>query len=306
MSHEQALRLVQSVTRASGMATAAEGFYLDRQANHCTAATLVFYRKYVGALLAWLGEHGITDPAAVTAAHIRAWLVELQGRKLADWTVHHHAAAARAFFNFCVDEELLTVSPMRKVKMPRLSKEIQPAFTPDDVRAILGACATPRDTAMVLCLLDTGCRAAEFVALNVGDVDTPTGTVTVRQGKGRKDRVTFLGSKARKALWRYLRGRSTTPAAALWPSEKTGERLTTWGLAILLKRLGTRANVPHCHPHTFRRTFALWSLRAGMDIFSLQKLMGHADLSVLRKYLDQVNEDLEEAHRAHGAVDSML
>ena len=53
--------------------------------------------------------------------------------------------AARAFFNFCVDEELLTVSPMRKVKMPRSSKEIQPAFTPDDVRAILGACATPRE-----------------------------------------------------------------------------------------------------------------------------------------------------------------
>ena len=46
------------------------------------------------------------------------------------------------------------------------------------------------------------------------------------------------------------------------------------GAGDLLKRLGTRANVPHCHPHTFRRTFALWSLRAGMDIFSLQKLMG--------------------------------
>ena len=62
----------------------------------------------------------------------------------------------------------------------------------------------------------------------------------------------------------------------------------------------------HCHPHTFRRTFALWSLRSGMDIFSLQRLMGHADLSVLRKYLDQVQQDLQDAHRKHGAVDGML
>ena len=191
--------------------------------------------------------------------------------------------------------------------MPRMSKEILPAFSPEDVRSILGACHTTRDTAIVLCLLDSGCRASEFMALNVGVVDTKTGAVTIRQGKGKKDRVVFLGTKARRALWRSTRERPEAgPNDPLWVSDTNGERLTTWGLGLLLRRLGKRAGVENCHAHTFRRSFALWSLRAKMDIFSLQRLMGHADLSVLRKYLDQVKEDLQEALRQRGAVDSML
>lgn len=58
--------------------------------------------------------------------------------------------------------------------------------------------------------------------------------------------------------------------------------------------------------HSFRRAFALCSLRAGMDIYSLQKLMGHADLGVLRRYLAQTERDLAEAHRRSGAVDNLL
>jgi integrase/recombinase XerD len=72
-----------------------------------------------------------------------------------------------------------------------------------------------------------------------------------------------------------------------------------------LKRLGKRAGVEHCHPHTFRRTFALWSLRAGMSIYHLQRLMGHADITVLRQYLDLVTEDVQAAHQAAGIVDKL-
>ena len=78
------------------------------------------------------------------------------------------------------------------------------------------------------------------------------------------------------------------------------------GMQRLLYRLGERGGVDHCHPHTFRRTMALWSLRNGMNIFALQQIMGHSDLEVLRKYLALVGQDLEDAHREHGAVDHML
>jgi site-specific recombinase XerD len=196
---------------------------------------------------------------------------------------------------------------MRKVKMPRLDKDIPPAFTPDDVHKLLQTCKTARDSAIVLCLLDSGCRAAEFVALNVGDIDLKTGTVAIRQGKGRKDRTAFLGTKARKALVRYAmeRGRPA-PNEPLWLSESTRERLTDFGLRQALERIARRAEVENCHPHTFRRTFALWSLRAGMNIYALQAIMGHSDLTILRRYLALVEEDLQEAHRKHGAVDNML
>jgi len=139
----------------------------------------------------------------------------------------------------------------------------------------------------------------------VGDVDTRTGACVVRQGKGRKDRITYIGAKAKRALFKYLDSRSIQTAEPLFVTP-SGERLTVDGVQSMLMRLGARAQVAHCHPHTFRRTFALWSLRAGMDIFSLQKLMGHSDLSILRRYLALVEADLADAHRAHGAVDAML
>jgi site-specific recombinase XerD len=63
--------------------------------------------------------------------------------------------------------------------------------------------------------------------------------------------------------------------------------------------------VEHCNPHTFRRTFALWSLRNGMSIYHLQKLMGHSDLTTLLKYLGLTKEDLKDAHEQYGPADNM-
>jgi site-specific recombinase XerD len=140
----------------------------------CTSATLIWYRKYVDALVGYLSDLGVTTLASIQPDHLRSYLVDLQRRDLAARTVHHHASAARAFFNFCTGEDLITLFPMRRGKMPRMPKEILPAFSPEEVRSILGACHTTRDTAIVLCLLDSGCRATEFMALNVGDVDTKT------------------------------------------------------------------------------------------------------------------------------------
>ena len=309
MSPKQAipLKVLPKTEAPSLLSLAAESFYLSREAMRCTPATLVWYRKYVGALVEHLAGLGVTDVKGITPDHVRAFLVQLQRRGLSDRTVHHHASASRTFCNYLVEEGLLSESPMRKVKMPRLDKDIPPAFSPDDARKLLNACKTLRDTTMILCLLDTGCRASEFVALNVGDVDLKSGAVTVRQGKGRKDRTTFLGAKARKSLVRYIMERSRpTAAEPLWTSENTGERLTDFGLRQALERVAKRAGVENCHPHTFRRTFALWSLRAGMNIYALQQIMGHSDLAILRRYLALVEEDLADAHRKHGAVDNML
>ena len=74
----------------------------------------------------------------------------------------------------------------------------------------------------------------------------------------------------------------------------------------MLYRLGKRTGVRPCDPHRFRRTFALWCLRDGMDLHSLRVLMGHADLSILQRYLALAGEDIERAHIAHSPVDTLL
>jgi len=307
MSRQQATHLkILAHPEPSKLALAAQSFLLSREAMACTPAPLIWYRKYVKLLVDYLESAGIDNLEDITPDVLRRYILSLQARRLSPITVHHCASAARTFLNFLVEEELLRTNPMNRVAMPRLPKEIKPAFAPEDVRRLLDACETRRDTAIVLCLLDSGARAAEFCALTYGSINLTTGAVIIRQGKGRKDRVAFLGSKAGKALTRYLMERKgLIPNSPLWLSERGGS-LTTWGLSQLLQRLGKKAGVEHCSAHTFRRTCALWSLRAGMSIYHLQSMLGHSDLSVLRRYLALVEGDLEEAHKKHGAVDNLL
>lgn len=232
--------------------------------------------------------------------------MQLEQRGLKDTTIHGYAQVVKTFCRFLVNEEMTEENPMSKVAMPKVDKRILPAFAPEDVHKLLTTCHTLRDKAIVLCLLDSGLRAAEFVSLQVGDVNLQTGAIRVKHGKGAKDRVAYLGAPSRKALIKYLsERRGRRPTSPLWLSQDGGS-LTYWGLALLLRRLGKRAGVEHCSPHTFRRSCALWSLRAGMSIYHLQALMGHSDLQVLRRYLDLVEADAQEAHKRYGAVDNML
>jgi len=196
---------------------------------------------------------------------------------------------------------------MDKVAMPRVSKEILTSLVEEDVTHLLDACNSARDKAIVLVLLDTGLRASELVNLDGKDIDLDLGEMHVRRGKGGKDRTVFLGSEARRALRNYYTERGEPlEDQPVWISQTRHQRLTASGLHQLLKRLGEHAGVDDCAPHTMRRTFALWCLRNGMDVFRLARLMGHADITVLRRYLYLLKDDLRAAHAQYGVVDKLL
>ena len=279
-------------------------FLLTAEAGRLAPKTLLYYQQQP--FLAYLQESGVTTPGAITANHIRAYLLSLRRRGFKDNSQHAAARFIRAFCSFMVNKDYLAESPMRKVHMPTLDKRILPAFTAEDVHKLLDACLTLRDTAMVLCLLDSACRASEFVALNIGDIDldrrrdgapgqAPQGPSSVlrREGVDCPTEVPHHGVDSR-------------PSEPLWPSANTGERWRNSGLLQMLKRLGKRSGAAHCHPHTLRRTCALWSLRAGMSIHDLLQVMGHADLAMLWRYLALLEHDLEDAHRRYGALDNIL
>jgi integrase/recombinase XerD len=181
----------------------------------------------------------------------------------------------------------------------------------EDLRRMLATCrrrslSGDRDRSLLLSLLDTGCRASEFLALSVGDLDLQTGALSLRLTKGKRPRTVFVGRTALREVSRYLRGRAdAAPADPLWVT-RDGARLRYSGLVSLLRRRARAARVPAPMPHAFRRAFALASLRQGMDVVSLQRLLGHADLSVISRYTKQTKEDLRAVHEEHGPVDSLL
>ena len=285
-----------------------ELFILDCEARGFTPDTVRFYRGRLGLFLKWCADQSITTLEAFTHTAIRQYLADLQSRNLSSAYVHSHARAIRTFGYFLVREELLDVSPFAKVKMPRLEKKVLPALTSSEVKAILRACEYERDKALVLFLLDSGVRASELCALNAGDVDSE-GAVTVRMGKGQKGRLTYIGARTRKQLLRYFaleRGGKPEAGEPLFVSQRGGERLKYFGLAQALKRLKKASGVKNLAPHALRRTMAIHSLRNGMNIYLLARMLGHADIHVLKHYLDIVQADVQTAAKQSGVVDNLL
>jgi len=281
------------------LTAAVDVFLTDCHARRLAVRTCEFYAWQLGQAGAWLAGQGVTALADFSAEHFRRYLVSLQDRNLAAASQHAAARALRAFLNFCEKQDLLTVNPARKVKMPQLDKQLLLAVALADVRKLLEACEDSydplRDVAIIRLLTDTGLRASELCALTVGDV---TGKrVMVRHGKGGKDRVVFIGDATRRALTAYLSTRPDAgPGAALLASLETGGALTYIGLRQILVRLGQRAGVA-VHAHALRRTFAVESLRAGADLIRLARLLGHTDLTQLQKhYLPLLEDDLAAAH----------
>ena len=200
-------------------------------------------------------------------------------------------------------------SQLASSRMPRcVLPKVKPALTPEEVDAILNACAGKewtrlRDRALILLLLDTGLRIHEAHALTVEDATRDTLLI---KGKGGKQRVVFLSHEVRLAIRRYLNACPFAPTgdAPLWWGERGA--LTLHGLLEAIQKIGKRAGLPkHLGAHVFRRTFATWSLRSGIDLEQLRQLMGHSDYTVLRQYLALVEADLKRAHQQHSPLNNL-
>lgn len=296
----------QRLTPNFSLSDAFDMFMLDIQSRHLTVNTEKFYQSTLSPFIAWCKKQGMASLRDVTHIHLRTFLKELADRQLSSHTQHKYARAIKTFFLFCVSDELLEKSPSDKMRMPKLEQKVLKSFTQAEIKSILKACISERDAAICLALLDSGARASELCALDVQDIDLKTGAVTIRLGKGQKGRTTYIGAKARKQLMRYLLLRGKPQGGEpLFLSELTKKRLTVYGLTLVMRRLKQRSGVPEVTSHAFRRTFALEFLRGGGNIYVLAKLMGHASIDVLKRYLAITQDDLKGQHDRYAPGDNM-
>jgi integrase/recombinase XerC/integrase/recombinase XerD len=222
-------------------------------------------------------------------------------------TVDTYFRALRAFCNFAVREGLLERSPCQTVKAPRVPKDQVQPFTADQAQSLVDAAKQSsqplRDSALILVLLDTGLRVSELCSLTIRDVDPETKQLTIR-GKGNKVRHVFLSATVRRALWRYVEherrlASDDEPLFVASRGRRADAGLTPSGVFQLFQRLGQAARIRgvRCSPHTARHYFAISLLRNGASLFELQVLMGHEDLTVLRRYVALAEADLAQVHR---------
>lgn len=288
-----------------------ESFLIDRRSQGLSPDTIEFYTKKLQYFQKYCERQALTQISQLTSDFIRRYLLELSEIHNPGG-VHACFRPLRTMLYWIEEEEIMPASwknPIRRVKAPKLPTDPIEPIQIEEIHELLKTCQNNysgvRDKAMMLGLLDTGARAKEFLNINLEDVDMATGAVMIRQGKGRKPRMVFLGRKTIRAIRGHLRYRHDN-FPALWVSIR-GERMTYASLRCLLRRRAEKIGMKSIPtPHDFRRAFALVMLRNGVDIFALQKLMGHSDLQILRRYLAQTDQDIHTAHMRGSPVDSNL
>lgn len=285
-------------------------FLIDRQARMRSKRTIEFYQQNLEPFGEWLVEQGCESVEAINATHIRQYMI-LKSETRNAGGVHAVYRSIKAWLTWWGTEtdDRRWRNPILKVEAPGISKEPLPGISRDDVGRLLLVCPRnfygQRDKAIILGLYDSGLRRNEFLKLDFGDIDLKTGAVQVRKGKGNKDRTAFMGARARRELIRYLRYRSELlPNHALWVTG-SGTRLTPAGLREIIRRRSKDAGIETPGLHDFRRAYAIESLRNGIDLVTLARLMGHTSLNVLQRYLDLLTEDLQRSHERSSPADNL-
>jgi integrase/recombinase XerD len=308
---------------------AIDGYLLFKTAEGLRPRTIALYRWELERFATWAEDPPLEDLGHEQVTAFLAYLrhdyrpVRSNGdtAPLSSQSVYNAWTALKSFARW-VGETLDTPDMVAgKVPRPKTTNAEQTPFTVDEVRALLAAVRPTRakrprsgkryhdglrDHAIVLTLLDTGMRAGELCALTVGDVHLSTGQLSIHDGKGGKPRTVWLGDVTRPVVWRYLQERpdGADPMAPLFASTD-GPMSVSW-LRKRLVHLGQAAGVPDCKPHRFRYTFAIQYLRNGGDVFTLQSLLGHSSLTMVRYYLHLAQADVEQAHRRASPVDRWL
>jgi site-specific recombinase XerD len=277
---------------------ALEVFLLNCEAKGLTKASFSFYRDKIKDFFL---QSKVNQLSAINPTVIRQYLKSLQDKGLTSHSCHSHARAIRAFFNFCVAEDYLSVSPMKKVAMPKVRK-LKPSILSElEIKHCLEACDCLRDKLLLLFSLDTGLRAMELVSLNFEHIQDGKVKVT---GKGEKERHVFIGHKTKLLLAKYrLERHKPALTEPLFLSAKN-DRLTVSGVMQFYKRLRQSTGIAKVTSHGIRRTALSMMLISGMSVFHLKEISGHEDIKTLMHYIN-VDSDVENAHSKYGVVDNL-
>ncbi len=278
---------------------AVELFLAAKAAEGASPRTIEWYRMITVRLVRSLGAERAVD--GLDPAELRAWLVELR-KTLAPVSVAGYVRTLRVLGNWLAAEGLAEAAALRGLRRPRVPHKVIEPIADDLLRRLLSVCSV-RDRAIVLLMLDTGLRVSEMAAIRLGDL-RPDGTLKVH-GKGSRERMVPVGSTARQAIVRYLGQRGPgKPDDALFLGRR-GE-ISARGLQHMVRRLKGRVGVTgRLSPHSLRHTFARSYLVNGGDVFSLQRILGHTTLDMVKRYVALADVDLVTRHAAASPADRL-
>jgi integrase/recombinase XerD len=248
--------------------------------------------RYCGILERFLNECRI-PLSELQSEDVRKWIEEFsKGKK--PKTINLVIFTLTSFLNFCLDEEYMEVTVMKKRWRPRIPKSL-PRYLDEYEYARVKRFSEQlplRNRAIVLFLFTSGCRVSEVTNLNIDDVNIAKRTAVVL-GKGKKIRHVHFSEECALVLQAYLKTRSCDSTKPLFLN-RYGQRFHERGIQLILKLLGKEVGLNQkLHPHVCRHTFATNMLARGADLQFIADEMGHEDLNTTRVYAQIPTEDLK-------------
>lgn len=293
-----------------------EGFLLALRSSGYSSTVIKQARYFLPRFFGFLRKRRIHDVRAVTEAHVFAYARELattrtaRGTPYAFSTQTSYLEDVRRLFVYLERAGVVLVNPTRDLVLPTWSK--LPRVVPTEAQAKKlvsvsnpGTVLGKRDAAVLELLYGSGIRVSECERLDLQDLDLQQGTLFVRNGKGRKDRVVPIAGRAALALERYLQ--DARPEIAQDPRELAvflslkGQRLTVKVIQTLVRAQVQAAGLKlPLTPHSLRHGYATHLLQRGADVRHVQKLLGHSQVQTTALYTCVVPQDLKQVlERSH-------
>ena len=301
------------------LATMLHRYLVWMETHHFAADTVYVRRTTLSMFLRWSAEREVHRAGEVTRSMVERYQRHLfyyrkrNGGPLSLTSQSHWLIALRSWFTWLTRERLIPQNPTTEMQLPQEEKRLpRHALTESEAEAVLDEIDVDtvfglRDRAMLETFYSTGIRRRELGRLELADIDRERGTVLIRSGKGRKDRVVPIHARALAWIDQYLA--RSRPQLSLGQSTrllfvtKTGRPMHPNQLSMLVRRYVERAGIAKpggCH--LFRHSAATLMLEGGADVRYIQAMLGHASLNTTEIYTHVSIQKLREVHaRTHPA-----
>jgi len=268
--------------------------------------TIISYKRDLQQYSYFLREIDVHNVKDISRTHIIRYLSKMKNDGKSSKTMARNVASIRSFHQFLLREKLTEEDPTLHIETPQMEKKLPKVLNLPEVEALLNAPNMSnefgyRDKAMLEILYATGMRVSELIELNISDAHLTMGFIRCI-GKGNKERIIPIGSKAIEALELYLqygRPKLVKPkhrSDALFLNH-LGKRLTRQGFWKILKKLSKDAGIKkEFSPHTLRHSFATHLLENGADLRAVQEMLGHADISTTQIYTHVTKTRLKDVY----------
>ncbi len=292
-----------------------EQFFEWMHVTNYSPATIKSRRTYLGFFITWSLERGLNQPCEISKAILEryqrylAYYRKKNGEPMSIRGQHTRITPLRAFFKWTTRQNLTLYNPASELDLPRMEKRLpKHVLNEQEVEKVMG---TPdlkdplgiRDRALLETLYSTGMRRMEVINLKIHDIDEERGTVMIRQGKGKKDRMTAIGGRALKWIRKYLE--DVRPELVREPDCGTifltnlFEPFTANRLTQMVRNYIKAADIAKSGScHLLRHTCATLMLENGADIRFIQQQLGHAKIDTTQIYTQVSIKKLKEIHTA--------